>query len=108
MAAAPQSSEMLIAGRYAVDPSRPIQGAGGGVPAYSATDRQTGDTRLIGLAGGRHAGARLSALQVLDRPVDNLMGPLGHGVGPRPDRGQGYYIICAAPPGPALAVGLEP
>jgi eukaryotic-like serine/threonine-protein kinase len=99
---------MLIAGRYAVDPSRPIQGAGGGVPAYSATDRQTGDTRLIALAVGRHAGPRLSALQVLDRPVDNLMGPLGHGVGPRPDRGQGYYIICAAPPGPALAVGLEP
>ncbi len=108
MAAAPPSSETLIAGRYAVDPARPVQGAGGGVPAYTATDRQSGGASLIALAVGRHAGPRLAALEVLDRPVDNLMAPLGHGIGPRPDKGQGYYVICAAPPGPALSVGLQP
>ena len=108
MAAAPPSSETLISGRYAVDPSRPVPGAGGGLPAYAATDRETGNTRLVALAVGRHAGPRVSALQALARPIDNLMTPLGHGVGPRPDRGQGYYIICPAPPGPALSSGLEP
>ncbi len=65
--------------------------------------------RLIALAVGRHAGPRLTALQALDGVrIDNLMGPLGHGVGPRPGGGQGYYVICAAPPGPALSVDLEP
>jgi hypothetical protein len=108
MAAAPPSSETLIAGRYAVDPSRPVQGAGGGLPAYMATDRQTGDARVVALAAGRYAGPRLSALQALDGPIENLMVPLAHGVGPRPDKGQGYYIICPAPPGPALSSGLEP
>lgn len=108
MAADPTLPDALIAGRYAVDPFRPLQGVGGGLSAYVTTDRRSGDARLVALAVGRHGAPRLSALQALDLPIDNLMGPVGHGVGPKPGGGQGYYVICAAPPGPALSASLDP
>lgn len=108
MAAAPTLSDTLIAGRYAVDPSRPLPGVGGGLAAYVATDARNSEVRLVALAAGRHAGPRLAALQALDAPIDNLMVPLGHGVGPRPGGGQGYYVVVTGPPGPMLETGLEP
>ncbi len=108
MAVDPAPSDSLIDGRYAVDPTRLLQGVGGGLSAYAVTDRQTGDTRLVALAVGRHAGPRLAALQALDGPIDHLMVPVGHGVGPKLGGGQGYYVVCTAPPGPALSGTPEP
>lgn len=108
MAAAPTLSDTLIAGRYVADPLCLLQGVGGGLTAYKASDQRNGDANLIALAVGRHAGPRLKALQTLDAPIDNLMVPLGHGIGPRPGGGQGYYVITTSPPGPMLSVGSEP
>ena len=50
----PNPSDLLIAGRYAVDPNRKMPEAGGGLPAFAVTDKNSGDTRLVALAVGRH------------------------------------------------------
>ncbi|WP_428485742.1 hypothetical protein [Rhodopila sp.] len=107
MAAELTPSDTLIAGRYAVDAGRRLHDAGGGLPAFAATDRQSGEARLVALAVGRHASPRLLAMQSLTGPIDNLMIPLGHGVGPRPGGGQGYYVICSAPSGPPVSSSTE-
>ncbi len=108
MALEPASTESLIAGQFAVDPARPVADAGAGLPAFAASNRKTGDTRLVALAVGRYASPRLQAIQALTAPIDNLMMPLGHGVGPKTGGGQAWYVICAAPPGPPLSSLQEP
>jgi eukaryotic-like serine/threonine-protein kinase len=99
----------LIAGRFAVDTNHPLPDAGGGLPAYMAADRQFMSARRVAVAVSRDACPRLKPLLALGDPIDNLMVPLGHGVAPAPGgKGEGYYVVCTAPPGPPLSATLAP
>ncbi|HEX2942296.1 MAG TPA: hypothetical protein VHO91_14700, partial [Rhodopila sp.] len=103
----PQASD-LIDDRYAVDTSRLLPHAGGGVTAFAARDRFLADASRIALAVSREMPPRLEALSALTEPIDNLMTPLAHGVVPSADRKtQNYCIICTEPPGPALSENRE-
>ena len=97
-----------IAGRYTVDPSRPLPGAGGGQSAFAATDIRSGRRDLMAVAVTRAEPVRASALRDLNDPVENLLGPLGSGIAPGPDNAASYYVICPAPPGPAVGVATKP
>lgn len=101
------SPEDLIAGRYAVDLSTPMPAAAGGMAAFAATDRTTGDMAFIAVQVHKQAPARAHALQTLNRPFDGLLIPLAHGRAPAPAGQTGYYVICRAPPGPPLAAQLQ-
>ena len=105
-AALPEAISRLIAGRYAVDPARPIAGAGGGLPAFAVTDRH-GLSGLMAVQVARAMPARAQALRALAGMTEGVLGPLAHGVGTAGGAGEeAYYVICPAPPGPA--VGAAP
>jgi hypothetical protein len=99
---------ILIADRYSVELTQPLPELGGGLPAFGAVDHKGGEARLVAIAASRHASPRLRCLQILQRPIDNLMVPVAHGVGPGAGGGQGYYVICSAPVGRPVSAGLEP
>ncbi len=103
MAAVPTEAESrLIAGRYAVDPARPLAGAGGGLPAFAVSDRQ-GQSGLMAVQAARAMPARAPALRAAAGMVDGVLGPLAHGIGAAGAGGEeAYYVVCPAPPGPAL------
>ena len=98
----------LIAGRYAVDLAAPMASAGGGLPAFSATDETTGDAGFLAVQVQKQAPARALALQALTRQIDGLLSPLAHGRAPGPLNRPGYFVISRAPPGPPLAAQLRP
>src|ERR1700733_3670300 len=98
----------LIAGRYAVDVSQVLPDGGGGIAAYLARDRMASDSKRIALAVSRDASPSYRALRILTEPIDNLMTPLGHGVVPLAGgKGEGYFIVCTPPPGPAISAQLN-
>ena len=100
----PDPDHPPIAGRYVVDPTRPLQGAGGGLPAYQVADLRTKNPDLMAIAVARDAPARANALRDLNDHIDHLLHPIAHGPGPGP----GYYVICPLPPGPALTTTAKP
>ncbi len=100
--------EDLIGGRYAVDLAAPLPAAGGGQMAFAASDRSTGDARLMAVQVHKQAPPRLHPLQSLTRPIDGLLSPLGYGIGPALQAQHGFYVVCQAPPGPPLAAQLRP
>jgi eukaryotic-like serine/threonine-protein kinase len=105
----PSLSSALIAGRYAVDTSQVLVDAGGGLPAYLARDRMAADGKRAAIAVSREASPRVRALNLLTEPIDSLMVPLGHGVAPLAGgKGDGYFVICAFPPGPPVSASLVP
>lgn len=98
----------LIAGRYAVDTAQVLLDAGGGMTAYLARDRMAADGRRVALAVSRDAPPRARHLKFLTESIDNLMTPLGHGVAPLPGgKGEGYFVVCAPPPGPPVSASLN-
>lgn len=97
-----------IAGRFIVDASSPLRAAGGGRPAFAATDLRTGRRDLMAVAVNRAEPARANVLRDLNDPIENLLGPLGSGPAPGPDHAASYYVICPIPPGPALGVAAKP
>jgi hypothetical protein len=105
----PRPDLALIAGRYAVEVGRPLPQVGG-LPACAATDQTTGRTDLMAIRVQRHLPPRPRALQVLTVPIDGLLTPLVHGIAAAPagSAEQAYYVICLAPPGPALLVRTHP
>ncbi len=101
-------SNALIAGRFAVDVSQVLPDAGAGIPAYLARDRMASDGKRVALAVSRDASPCVRALRILLEPIDNLMTPLGHGVAPLAGgKGEGYFIICTSPHGPAVSASLS-
>jgi eukaryotic-like serine/threonine-protein kinase len=99
--------DTLIADRYAVLLTQPMPGAGGGLPAFSAKDRQTGDTALIAIQIRRDTPPRARVLQALNSPIDGVLTPLAHGPAAAPRGEAGYFVVCPAPPGPPLAGHLR-
>jgi hypothetical protein len=101
--------ETFIADRYAVLLAQPLPDAGGGLPAFAAKDRLTGDAAVIAIQVRRDAPPRARALQqMLTTPIDGVLSPLAHGSAPALRGEPGYFVICPAPPGPPLAGQLGP
>jgi eukaryotic-like serine/threonine-protein kinase len=101
-------SNALIAGRFAVDVSQVLPDAGAGIPAYLARDRMASDGKRVALAVSRDASPDSRALRILTDPIDNLMTPLGHGTASLgAGKGEGYFVVCTPPPGPAVAAALN-
>lgn len=97
-----------IGGCFVVDPARPLPGAGGGLPAFGATDLRVGRTDLMAVAVARDYPARAGVMRDLTEGCANLLGPLGCGPGPGSSGEPAYYVVCPAPPGPALTVSPKP
>ena len=104
----PPADHPPIAGRYTVDPTKPLPGAGGGLTAFVASDLRTGRRDLMAVSVDRAAPARANVLRDLNDGVDNLLVPLAAGAGPGPNNAPAYYIVCPAPPGPALGLVGKP
>ena len=103
--------ESLIAGQYGVDLARPLFGAGGGLASFAVTGRPG----LMAVQVQRRLPARLRVLQTLTTEIDSLLCPLAHGIGPAlaepgwpAGERSGYFVICAAPPGPSVGADLRP
>ena len=94
---------LLIGGAFAVDASRALPGAGGGLPAFAAIDRRSGDDRLMGVQARPMAPARANVLPILlANPMEGMLGPLAHGLGHGAGGVEAWFVICRAPPGAAL------
>ncbi len=98
------SAAPLIGGQYAVDYTRPLPGAGGGLASFAVAGRPT----LMALQVERHLPARLRPLQMLTSPLEGVLCPLAHGVGAAGHGNTGYFVICSAPPGPPVAADPRP
>lgn len=99
----------LIDGRYAVDPARPLPGAGAGLPAFAAHDRQGGAARLMAVQVAADAPPRADALMALaGLAAPDVLVPLAHGPGRGPSGEPAWFVISPAPPGPALSAALRP
>jgi hypothetical protein len=96
-------AEPLIAGRFAVDVAQPLPGAGGGLPAFAATDRRTGGGGYMAIQVAPGAPPRAHALAALaDFSDARVLAPLAHGAAPGPDGRPAWYVVCPTPPGPPL------
>ena len=75
------------------------------MPAYLARDRVAADGRRVAFAVSRDASPRPRHLKLLMDGIDNLMMLLAHGLAPSTPaaQGEGYFVICAPPPGPSIA-----
>ena len=99
----------LIDGRFAVNPAHALPDFGGGLPAFAAADRLAPSARRVAIQVSRDASPRTKPLLTLGDPIDNLMVPIGQGVAGAPGgKGEAYYVICTAPPGPPLSASLAP
>jgi hypothetical protein len=95
-------------GHFAVDVTRPLPDAGGGLPAFAATDRRGGNVPLMAIRVDRHAPVRARALQMLTVGIDGLLTPLAQGLGPPVEGKAAWFVICHAPPGPPVSTSLRP
>ena len=106
----PSPPVSLIAEQYAVAPDhRLAANAGGGLPAFAATDRRSGRADLMAVQVQPHRPPRARTLGILaGASPDGVLGPLAHGAVPVGPEEAGYFVVCPAPPGPALSDGLRP
>ena len=103
------STEPLVAGQFWVDIAHPLPGAGGGLSAFAVTDRHEGQPGLMAVQVRRHLPARPQVLQNLAGAViDGLLTPLAYGPAAAPGGEEAGFVICLAPPGPALSTMLRP
>jgi hypothetical protein len=102
------SAGSLINGQFRVEIARPLPGAGGGLPAFAVTDVRDGQTGLMAVQVRRHLPVRDQALQILSGvSVDGLLTPLAYGAAPAQGGEEAGFLICHAPPGPALSATLR-
>ncbi len=98
-----------IAGGFVVDPQRPLPGAGGGLPAFTVTDLRYARTDIMAIRIARQAPARAAAVSTLiNAAIPGMLCPVGYGPANTPDGGLAPYLVCIAPPGPALWQDLNP
>jgi hypothetical protein len=106
------SPEPLVAGQFRVDIAHPLPGAGGGLPAFAVTDRRDGQSGLMAVQVRRTLPVRQQALQILagitSGGMDGLLTPLAYGAAPAQGGEEAGFLICRAPPGPALSAALRP
>jgi eukaryotic-like serine/threonine-protein kinase len=105
---ASQNGTRLISDQFVVDLARPLREAAGGLLAFAAADRRSGKNDLMAVAVQRYATPRVRPLQILNAQHEGVLTPLSHGVGPPIAGEAACYVVSALPPGPSLAVGLQP
>ncbi|MEO9190010.1 MAG: serine/threonine-protein kinase [Acetobacteraceae bacterium] len=95
----------LIGAAHAVDPARPLPGAGGGLPAFVVLDPHGSPSGLMAVQVARAMPPRALALKAASGMTDGVLGPVGHGPGPvsGPAGTEAYYVFCPAPPGASVA-----
>lgn len=105
----PEADRRLIGGAYALDPTRPLADAGGGLPAFAVHDRQGLSAGLMAVQAARAMPPRLRALQALAGMTEGVLGPLAHGAGPAGGVAgeEAYYVVCPAPPGPSVGMAAR-
>jgi hypothetical protein len=105
-------TEALIGGQYAVSLAHPLPGTGGGLASFAVV----GHPGLMAVQALRQSPARWRPLQTLSFPLENVLGPVAHGVAPAlPEPGfppgrptTGYFVISRAPQGASVAADLHP
>ncbi len=102
MAPPPRDPAGLVGGVYGVDFSQPLPGA---PPHRAFAATRAGQPGQMAVAVARGWPARPRALSVLAGiACPGMLGPLAHGPAATPSGETGYFVICPAPPGPALAL----
>ena len=99
-----QTAAPCISGRYDLDFSQALPGAGGGLEAFAARDRLDARASLMAVKLSRMAPGRsdiVTSLAPLDLP--GLLLPRAHGGCVQPGRGPAGWLVCQAPPGGDLA-----
>lgn len=102
--------ERLINGRYAVDTSLLLAEAGGGMPAFAASDREGLHPSVMAVQVRPGEAPRMQAIAALmANPPEGVSLPLAQGPLVALDGAEHYFVICQAPPGAALALsGTRP
>lgn len=97
----------LIGGCWRVDARRKLPGVAGGMSAFVALDERN-QIEAMAVLVSRQAPARAMVLGSASAKLPGMLAPLAFGAAPGPDSADSGYVICALPPGPALAEGLRP
>jgi len=93
----------LIEDSFAVDLSRPLPGVGGGNAAFAVVDRRHGRSDLMAVRALRDLPPQAASISALmAQPLENVICPVAQGASASGDGRHAWYIICPAPPGPAL------
>jgi hypothetical protein len=96
-----------IATYYQLDPSHPAALTVGGLRAYAALDRRDPGRRLVAVQSRPELPPRSRALMRLGAaPVPHALTPLDQGPGRDPAGQEGWFMLCVAPPGPALSASI--
>lgn len=99
--------ESLLGGLYAIDPARPLPNLGGLACFAARREKEPADLVAIEVAPGMPP--RCAALEaLLAQPVPGVLSPLAHGPAMLDGRRPAYFVICPAPPGPALDAEPRP
>jgi hypothetical protein len=99
-------ADRLIGGMYSVDIARPLLGAGGGLPAFAAERRGPG-LRTMAVQARADAPPRVQAIAALGTTaIPGLLNPLALGPAQAPDGHDALFVVCPAPPGPALSASF--
>lgn len=96
-------ADRLIAEVFQAEFNQPLDGAGGGRPAWRATDHSGQRGGLMAVAADPGLPLRSAELQAfIAGPVNGVLSPVAHGVGPMPDGRRAPFVICQAPAGRPL------
>jgi eukaryotic-like serine/threonine-protein kinase len=97
------SAATPIGGRYVVSAARSLPGAGGGLPAYEASDAEGGTLPLMAVQVRQGAPPRAPALDALvGMNEPGVLSPLALCAAPAADGRPAWFVIATAPPGPAV------
>lgn len=93
-----------IAAYYQLDSARPAPMMLGGLRAYAALDRREPSRHLVAVQTRPELPPRARVMTRLGAsPVAHAMIPLEQGPGRDPAGQEAWFILCVAPPGPALS-----
>ena len=107
--AAQAQQDTAIASFYQRDPKRSVTALSGGWPAFAVTDRRDASRLLMAVPMRPGFPPRANVLATpADAPMRNLLMPVADGPGPDVGGQPGWFIICPAPPGPALDLAAGP
>ena len=96
-----------IATYYQLDASHPAALTLGGLRAYAALDRRDPIRRLIAVQCRPELPPRArSLLRLGAAPVPHALTPLDQGPGRDPAGQEAWFILCVAPPGPAISATI--
>ena len=102
------AAESLIADAFEVDLTRPLGGAGGGLPAFAVIDRRDGRLGLMAVQCRRGAPPRAAIIgQLLTAPIGGVLSAIAQGPARNSNGVESWFVICQAPPGAALATGAD-